>query len=212
MNVLITGTGAGIGLAIARRFLREGHAVWGVDRTESPITEPGYRHLCADIRAAESLDLPQPEILINNAGTLEEQDAIAVNLEGTIRFTERFLDSPRLRSVLFIASASARNGAEFPRYVASKAGLVGYMKNLALTLAKRGVVCNSISPGGVITDDHYYVNKYAPFKMIDIIHYDATSGTGFDPVWHTLNDNIQHIDKNTLGVVGTTILQVLKNE
>ena len=41
MNVLITGTGAGIGLAIARRFLREGHAVWGVDRTESPITEPG---------------------------------------------------------------------------------------------------------------------------------------------------------------------------
>ncbi len=67
-------------------------------------------------------------------------------------------------------------------------------------------------PGGVITDDHYYVNKYAPFKMIDIIHYDAASGTGFDPVWHTLNDNIQNIDKNTLGVVGTTLLQVLKNE
>ena len=67
-------------------------------------------------------------------------------------------------------------------------------------------------PGGVITDDHYYVNKYGTFKMIDIIHYDAASGTGFDPVWHTLNDNIQHIDKNTLGVVGTTLLQVLKNE
>ena len=67
-------------------------------------------------------------------------------------------------------------------------------------------------PGGVITDDHYYVNKYAPFKMIDIIHYDATSGTGFDPVWHTLNDNIQNIDKNTLGAVGTTLLQVIKNE
>ena len=162
MNVLITGTGAGIGLAIARRFLREGHAVWGVDRTESPITEPGYRHLCADIRAADSLDLPQPEILINNAGTLEEQDAIAVNLEGTIRFTERFLDSPRLRSVLFIASASARNGAEFPRYVASKAGLVGYMKNLALTLAKRGVVCNSISPGGVITGANRHILDSEP--------------------------------------------------
>ena len=67
-------------------------------------------------------------------------------------------------------------------------------------------------PGGVITDDHYYVNKYAPFKMIDIIHYDAASGTGFDPVWHTLNDNIQNIDKNTLGAVGTTLLQVIKNE
>ena len=67
-------------------------------------------------------------------------------------------------------------------------------------------------PGGIITDDHYYVNKYGSFKMIDIIHYDAASGTGFDPVWHTLNDNVQHIDRNTLGVVGTTLLQVLKNE
>lgn len=68
------------------------------------------------------------------------------------------------------------------------------------------------SPGGTITDDHYYVNKFSNIPMIDIIHYDAASGTGFDPVWHTLNDNIQHIDKNMLGVVGTTLLQVLKNE
>ena len=56
-----------------------------------------------------------------------------------------------LRSVLFIASASARNGAEFARYVASKAGIIGYMKNLALSLAPRRITCNSISPGGVIT-------------------------------------------------------------
>lgn len=67
-------------------------------------------------------------------------------------------------------------------------------------------------PGGIITDDHYYVNKYAPFKMIDIIHYDITSGSGFDPVWHTMGDNIEHIDKNTLGVVGKTLLYVIKNE
>lgn len=66
--------------------------------------------------------------------------------------------------------------------------------------------------GGVITDDHFYVNKYADFQMIDIIHYDAATGTGFDPVWHTMNDNIQNIDRNTLGVVGTTLLQVIKNE
>ncbi|MBO7491923.1 MAG: M28 family peptidase [Bacteroidales bacterium] len=67
-------------------------------------------------------------------------------------------------------------------------------------------------PGGVITDDHYYVNKYAHIPMIDIIHYDRVSGTGFDPVWHTSQDNIQHIDKQSLGVVGTTLLQVIKNE
>lgn len=67
-------------------------------------------------------------------------------------------------------------------------------------------------PGGIITDDHYYVNKYAPFKMIDIIHYDRHSGTGFPSTWHTLNDNIQNIDRTTLGVVGTTVLHVIRNE
>ncbi|MBO7446233.1 MAG: M28 family peptidase [Bacteroidales bacterium] len=67
-------------------------------------------------------------------------------------------------------------------------------------------------PGGVITDDHYYVNKTAHIPMIDIIHYDMASGTGFDPVWHTTQDNIGHIDKQSLGIVGTTLLQVIKNE
>ncbi|MBR3235822.1 MAG: SDR family oxidoreductase, partial [Atopobiaceae bacterium] len=62
---------------------------------------------------------------------------------------------------LFVASASARNGAEFPMYVASKAGIVGYMKNLALNLASRGITCNAISPGGVITpaNDHILNSK-----------------------------------------------------
>ena len=59
--------------------------------------------------------------------------------------------------MLFIASASARNGAEFPYYVASKAGLVGYMKNLALQMAPRGVTVNSISPGGVITPANRHI-------------------------------------------------------
>ena len=80
-----------------------------------------------------------------------------MNLRGAIRFVQSYADSPALKSVLFIASASARNGAEFPLYVASKAGLVGYMKNLALSVAKKGVTCNSISPGGVITDANRHI-------------------------------------------------------
>lgn len=80
-----------------------------------------------------------------------------MNLRGTIRFAQRYAESPGLRSILFIASASARNGAEFPQYVASKAGLVGYMKNLALSVSKRGITCNSISPGGVITDMNRHI-------------------------------------------------------
>ncbi|MBQ9045065.1 MAG: SDR family oxidoreductase [Oscillospiraceae bacterium] len=157
MNIVITGTASGIGKAAAELFLREGHTVYGFDLAASAIDHPEYHHLVCDIRAAEVEDIPAPEILINNAGTLEEADAIDVNLKGTIRFTERFLDSAALRSVLFIASASARNGAEFPYYVASKAGLVGYMKHLASQLAKRGVTCNSISPGGVVTPANRHI-------------------------------------------------------
>ena len=156
MKAAISGTSSGIGLAIAKKFLNEGHEVFGFDIAQGAISHPAYRHFIHDVRDRELPCSPlndgiMPDIVISNAGTTEEADAIEVNLNGAIRFAERFIDSPELSSVLFIASASARNGAEFPYYVASKAGLVGYMKYLAGKLAKRGVTVNSISPGGVIT-------------------------------------------------------------
>ena len=157
MTILITGTSSGIGRAAAELFLKKGHDVCGVDRAESTICHPGYRHIHADVRSMEAVELPDPEILIHSAGTLEETDAIDVNLTAVMRLTERLIASCTLRSVLFIASASARNGAEFPYYVASKAGLVGYMKNLALRLAAHGATCNSVSPGGVITPANRHI-------------------------------------------------------
>ena len=157
MNVVVTGSASGIGKAAAERFLRDGHRVWGYDLHPSAIEHPAYSHIVCDIRDGGSPVAPETEILINSAGTLEERDAIDVNLSGTIRFTERFLPCPSLHSILFIASASARNGAEFPLYVASKAGIVGYMKNLALRVAPRGICCNSLSPGGVITPANRHI-------------------------------------------------------
>ncbi|MDO4807340.1 MAG: SDR family oxidoreductase [Coriobacteriales bacterium] len=157
MNIVISGTSSGIGQAIAQRFLQEGHAVWGFDVCRGTIDHELYTHVLHDVRNGSFAAIPAPHVVVSNAGTLEESDAIDINLKGSIRFVEHFVSSPSLRSVLFVASASARNGAEFPLYVASKAGVVGYMKNLALTVAKRGVTCNSISPGGVITSSNAHI-------------------------------------------------------
>ena len=66
--------------------------------------------------------------------------------------TEKYAFQDNIKSVLYIASSSASTGSEFPEYAASKGGVVAYMKNVALRIAKYGATSNSISPGGVLTD------------------------------------------------------------
>lgn len=66
------------------------------------------------------------------------------------------------------------------------------------------------SPGGMITDDHIPVNQNAGIPTIDIIpYYPDCAQSSFGPTWHTINDTMEHIDKNTLQAVGQTIIQVL---
>lgn len=63
--------------------------------------------------------------------------------------------------------------------------------------------------GGTITDDHVPVNEILKIPTIDIIDLPAGSPTGFPLHWHTHNDNMSIIDKNTLKAVGQTLLQFL---
>ena len=67
--------------------------------------------------------------------------------------------------------------------------------------------------GGYVTDDHVPVNDIARIPCIDIInHYPDCQQSSFGPTWHTINDDMQHIDKNTLQAVGQTLVQVLFSE
>ena len=67
--------------------------------------------------------------------------------------------------------------------------------------------------GGVITDDHVPVNQFAKIPTIDIIPYYADcQQSSFGPTWHTLADNMENIDKNTLKAVGQTLVQVIFKE
>lgn len=150
MKVLITGTSEGIGRAVASKFINEGHEVIGLDINESTINSEHYTHKVGDIsKALPSID--NVEILINNAGVQNNGTDIDINLKATIAVTEKYAIQPKIKSVVFMASASATTGAEFPEYVASKGGIVAYMKNVALRIANYGATSNSISAGGVIT-------------------------------------------------------------
>ncbi len=151
MRVLVTGASAGIGRACAEKFLREGHEVFGMDVREAGISHPRYRHFVCDIRDERLPEIPGLEILVNNAGVQGSGCDIEVNLRGTIHVTEFYAFQPAIRAVVFLASASATTGAEFPEYAASKGGILAYMRNVALRIAKWGATSNSVSAGGVMT-------------------------------------------------------------
>jgi len=67
-------------------------------------------------------------------------------------------------------------------------------------------ITKSTSP---VIDDHFYVQKFSGIPMIDIIDYNSQDG--FADHWHTVNDNIQTIDKNTLHAVGSTLEHFIFN-
>ncbi len=185
MKVLVTGTSKGIGKSIATKFLEEGHDVIGFDIQKSSINNKNYTHYIQDI-CNELPYIADIDILVNNAG-IQEGDVIKVNLEGTINVTEKYIN-PNIKSIVFITSTSATTGSEFPEYVASKGGVLSYMKNIALRISKYKATANSISPGGVKTDlnshilndeklykavlDETLLNKWAePEEIADFVYF-----------------------------------------
>lgn len=151
MKILITGTTQGIGKAIAELFLEKGHEVIGIDRQTKSIEHHKYIHYVCDVRDEKNLpDVENVNILINNAGTQNEND-IDINLKALIKITEKYGVQNNIHSILNIGSASAHTGAEFPEYCASKGGVLAYTKNVAMRVAKFNATCNSLDPGGVLT-------------------------------------------------------------
>ena len=151
MKVLVTGTSQGIGRVIAECFLNNGHLVYGIDRKQTSIESESYTHFVCDIRDYDNLpNIADVEILINNAGTQNEDD-IDINLKALIHITEKYGVQGNIRSILNVGSASAHTGSEFPEYCASKGGVVAYTKNVALRVSAFGATCNSLDSGGVLT-------------------------------------------------------------
>jgi hypothetical protein len=66
----------------------------------------------------------------------------------------------------------------------------------------------------LIIDDHLYINNFAKGRVptIDIIEYNPSTESHFYEHWHTHEDKLENIDKNTLKAVGQTVMQVVYSE
>lgn len=103
--------------------------------------------------------------------------------------------------------------ATFAKEGVSMQSAPSVVQNVWSTAARLGYGKHFISvQSDPITDDHTYINKLALIPMIDIIEYEMSDGNYFGSYWHTHDDNMNIIDKNTLKAVGQTLIEVLYRE
>lgn len=173
-SVLVTGGNRGIGLATARALAAQGDKVAVTYRTGEP--PEGLFGVRCDITDAESVRRAVEEariqhgpiqVLVSNAGitrdellvAMDESDFRAVvetNLlaaVGVVKEVVPDMIKARWGRIVLVSSVSSLAGAPGQtNYAASKAGLIGFGRSLALEVGRRNVTVNVVTPGLIETD------------------------------------------------------------
>jgi 3-oxoacyl-[acyl-carrier protein] reductase len=141
--------------------------------TSMGVKAKGYQSNAAEFTAAESLikevleEFGEISILVNNAGItkdnllmrMSEDDfdkVIQINLKSVFNLTKAVI-KPMMKqkkgSIINMSSIVGLKGnAGQANYAASKAGILGFTKSIALELGSRNIRCNAIAPGFIETE------------------------------------------------------------
>jgi NAD(P)-dependent dehydrogenase (short-subunit alcohol dehydrogenase family) len=228
---IVTGAARGIGLAVARRFLREGYRVAALD-----VDGTALRSACADCLAIEcdvadprqvaeavgqvTRDLGRIDALVNNAGiavfkplletTFEDWSRVmGVNLNGPFLLTQAC--APVMLengggAIVNVASISGMRASTLRvAYGTSKAALVHLTKQQAVELGTLGIRVNAVSPGPVDTAMAKQVHTPEIRKgyrdAIPLERYGIEDELAA-AIWFLCSDEASYINGHTLSVDG----------
>ncbi len=174
---IVTGAASGIGKAAAQLFAEEGAQVLAIDLPGKGLAADHARIRCFEksVGDADSADaivgeavkqFGRLDILLNNAGVasstrIEEmtediwQHTLNINLSAQMRLCQKaipYLKQSPAGRIVNVASVMAE-GTDYglAAYCASKAGVAGLTRTLALELGKHGITANYLEPGAIRT-------------------------------------------------------------
>ncbi len=179
-KVLVTGASGGIGKEIAKKFYDEGFFVVLSGRDEKKLEHAAQKFkknfdiIICDLASNEDVlsfcnkveEKHDIEILVNNAGVTQDSlflrmsekkwdNVLNTNLKSNFILSNHFIKGmikKRWGRIINITSVVCHTGNPGQaNYCASKSGIIGMSKSIALEVAKRGITVNCISPGFIET-------------------------------------------------------------
>lgn len=171
---VVTGAGAGIGKAIAKRLSEGGFRVVGLDIDVSGLDGKGFQCDVGDFGQCEEVwgrvvaEVGVPKVLVNNAGIIlrkslldstpeEFWKVVQTNLGGVFHLSQlaarSWVDGEIQGRIVNISSGHAWiGGYDRSAYASSKAAIEAFTRNSAVELGQHGILVNAVSPGFTFTE------------------------------------------------------------
>jgi NAD(P)-dependent dehydrogenase (short-subunit alcohol dehydrogenase family) len=185
---LVTGAGGGVGTALTALLARLGATVIACDRPGTDLTAPhiarvhrfDLRDRDATLAAAAEIAADPPQIVVSNAGWTRQdtlaattpegiEEELALNLTGAMHLTQALLPAMRAgkgnRAFVFVSSVNALTHHGNPAYSAAKAGMLAWMRALAVEEGRHGIRANAVVPASIRTDAWSYRLETDPGVM-----------------------------------------------